>query len=149
MAESLGKQAGAVVQVKSGCSLRQEMLTRSQCVEPSCCWHSRGSPTSHATCNIRPPRYFGSATKRSTDPACNKSMRCRTLLHMSQREFASQHDFGFIYLPSFAHSYSVTKSPEDKRQALAAAEVRQTWQPYCGSRKNTLSAPLPGWQGKL
>jgi hypothetical protein len=40
-----------------------------------------------------------------------------------QREFASQHDFGFIYLPSFAHSYTVTNSTEDKRQALAAAEV--------------------------
>jgi hypothetical protein len=40
-----------------------------------------------------------------------------------QREFSSQHDFGFIYLPSFAHSYSVTNSTEDKRQALAAAEV--------------------------
>jgi hypothetical protein len=46
---------------------------------------------------------------------------CAVLL---QREFASQHDFGFIYLPSFAHSYSVTNSTEDKRQALAAAEVR-------------------------
>jgi hypothetical protein len=31
---------------------------------------------------------------------------------------------GFIYLPSFAHSYAVTNSTEDKRQALAAAEVR-------------------------
>jgi hypothetical protein len=30
---------------------------------------------------------------------------------------------GFIYLPSFAHSYSVTNSTEDLRQALAAAEV--------------------------
>jgi hypothetical protein len=30
---------------------------------------------------------------------------------------------GFIYLPSFAYSYSVTKSTEDLRQALAAAEV--------------------------
>jgi hypothetical protein len=48
-----------------------------------------------------------------------------------QREFASQHDFGFIYLPSFAHSYSVTNSTEDKRQALAAAEVRCTLQAGC------------------
>jgi hypothetical protein len=30
---------------------------------------------------------------------------------------------GFIYLPSYAHSYEVTKSPEDLRQALAAAEA--------------------------
>lgn len=30
---------------------------------------------------------------------------------------------GFIYLPSFAHSYEVTGSTEDKRQALAAAEA--------------------------
>lgn len=30
---------------------------------------------------------------------------------------------GFIYLPTFAHSYSVTHSDEDKRQALAAAEA--------------------------
>jgi len=30
---------------------------------------------------------------------------------------------GFIYLPSFAHSYEVTKSPKDLRQALAAAEA--------------------------
>lgn len=30
---------------------------------------------------------------------------------------------GFIYLPSFAHSYSVTHNPEDLRQALAAAEA--------------------------
>lgn len=30
---------------------------------------------------------------------------------------------GFIYLPSFAHSYNVTGSREDLRQALAAAEA--------------------------
>lgn len=30
---------------------------------------------------------------------------------------------GFIYLPTFAHSYGVTKSDEDKRQALGAAEA--------------------------
>jgi hypothetical protein len=30
---------------------------------------------------------------------------------------------GFIYMPSFVHSYEVTKSPADLRQALAAAEA--------------------------
>eukprot|EP00775_Hariotina_reticulata_P002251 gene2251-2563_t len=40
-----------------------------------------------------------------------------------QRAWISQLDYGFIYLPSFAHSYEVTKSPEDLRQALAAAEA--------------------------
>jgi hypothetical protein len=36
----------------------------------------------------------------------------------------AQRDLGFIYQPTFAHSYSVTNSTEDLRQALAAAEVR-------------------------
>jgi hypothetical protein len=38
----------------------------------------------------------------------------------------AQRDLGFIYQPTFAHSYSVTNSTEDLRQALAAAEVRNS-----------------------
>ncbi|KAF6260329.1 Six-hairpin glycosidase-like protein [Scenedesmus sp. NREL 46B-D3] len=52
-----------------------------------------------------------------------KAQQWQAGLANKQRQFASQHDFGFIYLPSFAHSYSVTNSTEDKRQALAAAEA--------------------------
>ncbi|WIA29685.1 hypothetical protein OEZ86_012168 [Tetradesmus obliquus] len=52
-----------------------------------------------------------------------KAQQWQAGLANKQREFASQHDFGFIYLPSFAHSYTATNSTEDKRQALAAAEA--------------------------
>jgi hypothetical protein len=50
-------------------------------------------------------------------------------------QYASQHDFGFIYQPSFAHSYTVTNDTEDLRQALAAAEAR--------TLMSLLSQPLP------
>lgn len=38
-----------------------------------------------------------------------------------------------MYLPSFAHSYEATGDPEDKRQALAAAEAL-SWAWVPGSR---------------
>lgn len=54
---------------------------------------------------------------------------------MLRLQYASQHDFGFIYQPSFAHSYTVTNDTEDLRQALAAAEAR--------TLMSLLSQPLP------
>ncbi|GBF93075.1 glucuronyl hydrolase [Raphidocelis subcapitata] len=59
-----------------------------------------------------------------SDPAWPERARAwQAGLAGRQRDFGAQHDFGFIYLPSFAHSYTVTNSTEDLRQALAAAEV--------------------------
>jgi hypothetical protein len=46
------------------------------------------------------------------------------LLSPCAQQWIAQRDLGFIYQPTFAHSYSVTNSSEDLRQALAAAEVR-------------------------
>lgn len=48
---------------------------------------------------------------------------------------------GFVYLPSFAHSYSVTNSSEDRRQALAAAEALSwAFNPMTGSLRT-----FEGW----
>jgi hypothetical protein len=49
---------------------------------------------------------------------------------------------GFIYLPSFAHSYSVTQSAADLRQALAAAEaLAWNWNPATRSLRT-----FEGWE---
>ncbi|KAF6264202.1 Six-hairpin glycosidase-like protein [Scenedesmus sp. NREL 46B-D3] len=63
-------------------------------------------------------------------------------LNNKQRSWQSQHDFGFIYLPSFAHSYSVTQSAADLRQALAAAEsLAWNWNPATKSLRT-----FEGWE---
>jgi hypothetical protein len=49
---------------------------------------------------------------------------------------------GFIYLPSFAHSYAVTQSASDLRQALAAAEaLAWNWNPATKSLRT-----FEGWE---
>jgi len=40
-----------------------------------------------------------------------------------QRDWALQHDFGFVYLPSFGEEYAATQSEEARLQVLAAAEA--------------------------
>lgn len=59
-----------------------------------------------------------------------------------QRGWISQRDLGFIYQPTFAHSYSVTNSSEDLRQALAAAEAL-SW------AFNPDTGTVESWQGWL
>ncbi|KAF8068165.1 unsaturated glucuronyl hydrolase [Scenedesmus sp. PABB004] len=51
------------------------------------------------------------------------AQRWQAALADKQRLWMAQHDFGFIYMPSFAASYEVTRSQSDLRQALAAAEA--------------------------
>lgn len=59
-----------------------------------------------------------------------------------QRTWQSQHDFGFIYLPSYAASYAVTQSASDLRQALAAAEaLAWNWNPATRSLRT-----FEGWE---
>ena len=40
-----------------------------------------------------------------------------------QRDWALQHDFGFVYLPSFGEAHAATGADEARRQVLAAAEA--------------------------
>lgn len=59
-----------------------------------------------------------------------------------QRAWVAQRDLGFIYQPTFAHSYEVTGNKEHLRQALAAAEALSwAYNPATGS--------LDCWQGWL
>eukprot|EP00775_Hariotina_reticulata_P005761 gene5761-6001_t len=72
----------------------------------------------------------------------DKARQWQAGLANQQLDWIAQHDLGFIYMPSFAHSYLITNDTEDKRQALAAAEaLAWAYNPATSSLRT-----FEGWQ---
>ncbi|GBF95055.1 glucuronyl hydrolase [Raphidocelis subcapitata] len=67
-----------------------------------------------------------------------------------QRDWALQHDFGFVYLPSFGEMWKATKSEEAKKQVLAAAEATAwAFNPATNSTRTFEGWDAPGATGKF
>lgn len=67
-----------------------------------------------------------------------------------QRDWALQHDFGFVYLPSFGEMWKATESSEAKKQVLAAAEATAwAFNPATNSTRTFEGWDAPGATGKF
>jgi hypothetical protein len=85
----------------------------------TCAAYALQAHESHVLC---PPLHFVHAIGNADGGSLLTLLRVLTAV--CAQGWIAQRDLGFIYQPTFAHSYSVTNSTEDLRQALAAAEVR-------------------------